>query len=264
MKIKQAIPNLLTLGNMLCGLSAIVLLLMPYSGSPPIGIIALLLLFAMIFDFLDGLVARMLNVSSPLGKELDSFSDLVSFGVVPGLMVFFMIKDQLVRQDIFIAMDQGIFEGLQTTYVPWWHMALPFTALLIPALSALRLAKFNLDTRQSYGFLGLPTPMNAAFFFSIFLMFAWDGTSTPDAFAWLFHPYALAALSIVMSILLITEIPLIAFKFKDYSLKSNWQRYLLIIISLILLPILHYRAIPLIFAAYFIVSLIDHFGSQKA
>ena len=95
MKIKQAIPNLLTLGNMLCGLSAIVLLLMPYSGSPPIGIIALLLALAMVFDFFDGLVARMLNVSSPLGKELDSFSDLVSFGVVPGLMVFFMIKEQL-------------------------------------------------------------------------------------------------------------------------------------------------------------------------
>ena len=264
MKIKQAIPNLLTLGNMLCGLSAIVLLLMPYSGTPPIGIIALLLAMAMVFDFLDGFAARALKVASPLGKELDSFSDMVSFSVVPGIMVFFMIKEQLLRHDIFIGMENSFFQAPAAPTVTWWQSALPFAGLLIPALSALRLAKFNLDTRQSHVFLGLPTPMNAAFFFSIFLMFAWDGTATPAAFAWLFNPYVLAGLALVMSVLLVTEIPLIAFKFKDYSFKSNWQRYLLIIISLILLPILLYRAVPLIFAAYFIISLIDHFASNKA
>lgn len=264
MKIKQAIPNLLTLGNMLCGLSAIVLLLMPYSGSPPIGAIALLLALAMVFDFFDGFAARLLKVASPLGKELDSFSDMVSFAVVPGIMVFFMIKDQLLTPDTFVGMDTGIFKRPNVTAVTWWQAALPFAGLVIPALSALRLAKFNLDTRQSHVFLGLPTPMNAAFFFSIFLMYAWDGSATPAAFEWLFNPYVLAGLAVVMSILLVTEIPLIAFKFKDYSVKSNWQRYLLIIISLILLPILLYRAIPLIFAAYLIVSLIDHFASKKA
>lgn len=264
MNIKQWIPNLLTLGNMLCGLSAIVLLLMPYSGTPPIGIIAVLLLMALVFDFADGFVARMLKATSPLGKELDSFSDMVSFAVVPGFMVFFMIKEQLLRTDIFIGMERQVFQGFQTSTATWWQTALPFAGLLIPAFSALRLAKFNLDTRQSYGFLGLPTPANAVFFFSIFFMFAYDGTATPNGFEWLFNPYVLAVLSLVMSILLITEIPLIALKFKDFSFKSNWQRYILILISLILLPIMLYRAVPLILAAYFIISLIDHFGTRKA
>lgn len=272
------IPNLLTLGNLACGLVAIVLLLdHPAYDAPNYVAIGWLMVGAMVFDFADGFVARALKATSPLGKELDSLSDLVSFGVLPGLMVYFILKYQM---QIEMELSTPTVEGWHTSIVPTWRVLLPFTGLLIPLFSAYRLAKFNIDTRQSYGFLGLPTPANTLFFLSIFLIFMQDISNDPmffrkayDRFSslqhysletesnipfhWLYQTYVLIGLSLLFSILLITEIPLLAMKFKDYTWKGNWPRYVLILISVTLLAILWFRAIPLIIVLYFILSFID-------
>lgn len=289
-RIRNAIPNLLTLGNLACGLVAIVLLMDHEIGYLPYKVIGVLMVAAMAFDFADGFVARALKSTSLLGKELDSLSDLVSFGVLPGLMVYVMLKIMLQMAwatDIYIGGDQNLTASqIDALLNPWWLSALPYIGLLIPLFSAYRLAKFNIDTRQSYGFLGLPTPANALFFLSIFLIcmesLNADQSLVPrryygnpvvqfvgleaqnDLFFWLFNPIVLAALTLVFSILLVTEIPLLAMKFKDYTWKGNWPRYVLILISVTLLAILWFRAIPLIIVLYFLFSFIDTRIHKKA
>ncbi len=288
-QIRNAIPNLLTLGNLACGLVAIVLLMDSTLEVKFFEIIGWLMVGAMAFDFADGFVARALKATSPIGKELDSLSDLVSFGVLPGLMVY-----TILRKDVLGAALKSPAFHIETLWgapdLTFWQIALPFVGLMIPLFSAYRLAKFNTDTRQSYGFLGLPTPANALFFLSVFLIFGIDGgqhasnaMSSDDqpspwhaashswvaqiaypTLHWLHHPFILAALTLLFSILLITEIPLLAMKFKDYTWKGNWPRYVLILISVTLLAILWYRAIPLIIILYFILSFIDTRLHKKA
>jgi CDP-diacylglycerol---serine O-phosphatidyltransferase len=274
------IPNLLTLGNLACGLVAIVLLMEGNNFPHQAATIGWLMMGAMLLDFFDGFVARALKATSPIGKELDSLSDVVSFGVLPGLMVYTILKIE-----IGAGAKLSPVEGWHTTITPWYDVAFPFIGLVIPLLSALRLAKFNVDTRQSYGFLGLPTPANALFFLSIFLIFWLDGNGLPTTmynhlgdfeFAnsiasigypilrWLHNPWVLASLAVFFSILLVTEIPLLAMKFKDYTLKNNWPRYLLIVLSITLLAVLWFRAIPLIIVLYFLLSFIDTLTHKKA
>ena len=280
-RIRNTIPNLLTLGNLACGLVAIVLLMdRDMFREVPYVTIGLLMVGAMVFDFADGFVARALKSTSAIGKELDSLSDLVSFGVLPGLMVYTILKVEVLEASLPHAM------GWNTLTLNAWAAILPYCGLLIPLFSAYRLAKFNVDTRQSYGFLGLPTPANALFFLSIFLMFM-DRIYTPqatvprryyshsdfhftgfevdmDPFSLLYNPWVLAALTLIFSILLVTEIPLLAMKFKDYTWKGNWPRYVLILISVTLLAILWFRAIPLIIVLYFLFSFIDTRIHKKA
>jgi CDP-diacylglycerol---serine O-phosphatidyltransferase len=276
-QIRNAIPNLLTLGNLACGLVAIVLLMDRPLEPKSVAWIGWLMVGAMAFDFADGFVARALKATSPIGKELDSLSDLVSFGVLPGLMVYAILKWEMNTEVL-----ANWVPGYHAAPLPTWKLLLPFIGLLIPLFSAYRLAKFNVDTRQSYGFLGLPTPANALLFLSIFLIFGLDGGTIfsmsndflPSSFGydlevsaigrwsnpflkWLHHPFVLAGLTLLFSSLLITEIPLLAMKFKDYTWKGNWPRYVLILISVTLLAILWFRAIPLIIILYFILSFID-------
>jgi CDP-diacylglycerol---serine O-phosphatidyltransferase len=286
MSVRNMIPNMLTLGNLACGLVAIVVLMDDQGAPPSYKAIGWLMLGAMTFDFFDGFVARLLKATSPLGKELDSLSDVVSFGVLPGLMVYQMLDMQLPPMaDIYIeGAGTMTLDEINALVNPWWMRSLPFVGLLIPLFSAYRLAKFNIDTRQSYGFLGLPTPANALFFLSIFLIcmeevaidhaiprryysysdFQFTGFSVyVDFFSSLYNPWVLIGLTMLFSILLVTEIPLLALKFKDYSLKNNWPRYGLMVLSVILLAVLWFRAIPLIIVLYFVVSFIDRFISQK-
>lgn len=286
--IRNAIPNLLTLGNLACGLVAIVLLMDHHLAPPPYKLIGWLMLGAMVFDFFDGFVARALKVTSPMGKELDSLSDLVSFGVLPGMMMYFVLELQM---NLLLSETDPTIDGIRFEHIPIWMKLIPYMGLVIPLFSAWRLAKFNIDTRQSYGFLGLPTPANALFFLSIFLICLQDinleslyakryytyeslssslnGVSWLDAFLlnpfqWLYNPWVVIAFTLIFSILLITEIPLLAMKFKDYTWKGNWPRYVLILISVTLLAILWFRAIPLIIILYFILSFIDTRLHKKA
>jgi CDP-diacylglycerol---serine O-phosphatidyltransferase len=281
--VRNLIPNLLTLGNLVCGLVAIVLLMDPPShGEIPFASIGWLMACAMVFDFFDGFVAKALKATSPLGKELDSLSDLVSFGVLPGFMVYVLLKREMLVEYVSDA-ENGIAGpwGFQHS-LPAWKLMVAGIGLIIPLFSAYRLAKFNIDTRQSHGFLGLPTPANALFFLSIFLVYGVDSMGLGSAYfipdwisrgnfehsalvvqttlpltRFLYDPWILGGLSIVFSLLLVTEIPLLAMKFKDYAWKGNWPRYVLILISVPLLAILWFRAIPLIIVLYFLLSFID-------
>ena len=222
--MKKHIPNLLTCGNLACGCIGIDL---AYQGN--LVWAAYMIGFAAIFDFLDGFVARLLKVSSPIGKELDSLADMVTFGVLPGMMMLQMLQNTSLEIPVI------------------------YLAFLIPIFSALRLAKFNVDTRQSDSFLGVPTPANAIFIgsFPLVQKFA------PQYSYLIENQLLLIIVTIVMSLLLVIEIRLIALKFKDYSWINNVFRYIFIASAIILAVALQYLAIPLIIMMYILLSIIE-------
>lgn len=229
MKIKAQIPNTLTLLNLAFGVAGIIRVI---DGHLLEG--AIFVLIAAILDFFDGFVARLLQVQSPMGKELDSLADVVSFGVLPGIILFEMTE--------------------QVTDSVW----LPFLTLIIPMLSAYRLAKFNLDTRQSDRFIGLPTPANALLISTLPYFFQ----SFPNLAFLAESPYFLISLAWGMGLLLIAELPLIALKFKDFSFTHN--RYRFILIGLALVGILGFQlaGIPLIILTYIGLSILENFGGS--
>ncbi len=228
--MKSIIPNTLTLSNLACGLFAI------YAIFTNDYIMAAWLLgFAQIFDFLDGFVARLLKVHSEMGKQLDSLADMVSFGVVPGFMVFKLFK---------LSMQGG-------EPIPEF---LPFIAFLIPLFSALRLAKFNIDTRQTEHFIGLPTPANTILIMSVALYGVFGESENVTQL--ILHPFFLVALTVVTSFLLVAEIPLLSLKFKSMNLKENRSRFILLLMIIVLFLIFRIRALVFIIPLYLILSLI--------
>ncbi len=215
--LKKHIPNTITLANLTCGCIGIIA-----CTKGDLATASYMIWLAAIFDFFDGFAARLLNVSSPIGKELDSLADMVTFGVLPAFILFSMQ------------------ENLTTGY-------LPYLAFSLALFSALRLAKFNVDTNQTNGFIGMPTP--AAAFFVSGLVF-WPTNSLLVN-----NPISVAVIGIVLSLLLVAPIPMLALKFKDYSLQNNISRYLLVIISMVLLALFGKKSFPLIISFYFILSL---------
>jgi len=239
------IPNFITSLNLLSGSLAVILLA---NGNTEYGMIAGYLVFvAAIFDFLDGLTARALHAYSDMGKELDSLADLISFGLVPGLIAFNILKDSL-----FI-IDTPILE------IEYSEMLILLIAMLIPVFSGLRLAKFNVDTRQSVNFIGLPTPANAIFWASLIIMHN----------NLIFHTFICNNIEfiigsiIVLSFLLVSEIPMFSLKVKNFSIKDNLIRYIFLGISLILLTVILIYGYPIIIAFpiiiinYIFTSIID-------
>ena len=213
MKIKNNIANYITSLNLLCGSVAIYYL---YHGEYMTAVY--LILAAAIFDFADGFVARLLHIKSELGTQLDSLADVISFGLAPGVAVFQLL---LMNMDVF------------NNNLPIFT---PFIAFLIPVFSAWRLAKFNIDDRQTDHFIGLPTPANALVIISLLPIASREFVS--DLFPWneeifniVTNPYVLIAATLVLSFLLVSELPLIAMKFKTFGWKGNEIRYLFIIIS---------------------------------
>ncbi len=226
------IPNFITLGNLICGCLGIISVF-----NSDFKTAGLLIFLALFLDFADGFVARLLKISSEIGKELDSLADVVTFGVLPSLIIYRYLE--IYSQD---------------------NSYLKYIVFLMCAFSALRLAKFNLDTRQSDSFIGLPTPANgmvvATFPFLI------DNNSIfSDLIP---NPYFLVAYTIIFSVLLIMEIPLIALKFKNFSWKTNRIRFIFLIICLILLAFLKLTAIPLIIVLYLFISFLIYFSWIKA
>lgn len=232
--LKQ-IPNALTLANLACGVLAI---LFATSGdlNTPVYLIGL----AAIFDFFDGFAARLLKVSGPLGKELDSLADAVSFGVVPAIMLIKAV-------DVYVL---GPFPPSTTG-----EYIMRYSPILIALFSAFRLAKFNIDTRQSERFIGLPTPANTLFIISLI----W-GIDSGQIFLQeiLLNPYAILGLSVVSSYLLIAEIPLLALKFKHYKWKGNELRFSLLITSIPILFIFQFLGLSIIVLLYLVMSMIDN------
>lgn len=188
------------------------------------------ILIAAIFDFLDGMLARLLKAYSEIGKDLDSLADMVSFGVLPSVIIY-----------------QLFVESSSTSQ---W---LNFSAFLIAIFSALRLAKFNNDTRQSENFIGLPTPANALLIASFPFIAYQESFFSP----YLQNPIFLVLFSLGIGILLVSEIQLMSLKFSSKGLKTNAYRYILVFSSLVLLVLFKFASVPLILILYFILSYIQ-------
>ena len=222
--MSKHIPNLLTISNLICGCTALYL-----SFQGELVFTAYLIGLATIFDFMDGAAARLLNISNPIGKQLDSLSDMVSFGLVPGSVVFHLLEESTLSQFSFIA-------------------------LLIPVFSAFRLAKFNVDENQNENFIGLPTPANCLVFVSIPLITTFNSEST---IAYLFEiPEILLIITILMSLALVSKINMFSLKFKNLKFQDNKFKFLLITISIILLTCLEFSAIPIIILLYIMISIV--------
>ena len=222
--MSKHIPNLLTISNLICGCIA---LYFTFKGE--LVYTAYLIVLAAIFDFMDGAVARLLNVSNPIGKELDSLADMVSFGLVPGSVVFHLLDESPLSQYSFMA-------------------------LIIPIFSAYRLAKFNVDENQNENFIGLPTPANCLVFISIPLITTFNSEST---IAYLFEiPEILLIITILMSLALVSKIKMFSLKFKNLKFQDNKLRFFIITMSIFLLTWLEFSAIPIIILLYMMMSIV--------
>jgi CDP-diacylglycerol---serine O-phosphatidyltransferase len=240
MKLKYYIPNTITLMNLSSGFISVI---MVFEGQ--LVKASLFIFLAAIFDFLDGTAARVLDARSELGKQLDSLADIVSFGVAPGIIMFQLLS-------VGCEGSCNILERMHIT---------PYFALLIPVCSAIRLGKFNIDTRQEENFTGLPTPANAIFFASVpLVVLIGDAVKhlLPLDFlvAFFSNTRSLAILTVLFSYLLISDFRMFSMKFKSLELKGNEHKYIFLLGSLILVVLFSINAIPLIILLYFLLSLV--------
>jgi len=287
MNIKKHIPNAITCCNLLCGCLAIV---QAFEGN--LVYAAYLVGLGAIFDFFDGFAARMLKVSSPIGKDLDSLTDMVTFGVVPGVMMY---KIALFGQQPYVE-EASIGLQIQDSF---WSEIIPLCCFVLTIFSAIRLAKFNNDTRQSDSFIGVPTPAIAIFICSLVLVYGvkFPQTAGLDAFYVFLNNYpeemknvSLATnyatpstleiikliiaklfvntpfnvfLCIVFSVLLVSELPLFALKFKHFKWKDNEIRFVFLGLCLVMLITLQFVGIPLIIIMYILLSVINNIMKKK-
>ncbi|MEO1434317.1 MAG: CDP-alcohol phosphatidyltransferase family protein [Bacteroidota bacterium] len=229
--MKAYLPNFVTLMNLFCGCLALVAILNHYYQY-----VFLIMIFAFITDFADGLLARALKVKSPLGAELDSLADMVSFGLVPGAMFYILLQNRLNG-------DQ-----LLSFSFNWKAMA----GFMVTLFSALRLAKFNIDTRQSSGFLGLATPAAAAFVTGVYLIYYDQSLGYRE---WAGNIWFLYTSIVAISFLLVSEIPMFSFKYDHMRWRGNEVRFSFIIICLTLLFTLKILAIPILVTLYVLLSI---------
>ena len=226
--MKRHIPNIITLCNLLCGCIAVV-----YAAGGNVYVAGGWVLLGIFFDFFDGFFARLLKVKSEIGLQLDSLADMVTSGVVPGITMYQMLQ----MSDIMKSTNA-------------WVVYLPYIGFFITLASAYRLANFNIDTRQTTGFIGLPTPANTLFIISLAVI---QNTGTV---ALLHSTWVLFVITIISSYLLNANLPLFALKFKDYSFKNNAVKYIFLAISVLLIAILKVIAVPIIILLYILLSLI--------
>lgn len=247
----KQIPNLFTLLNLFFGCMAIVftmqngiLINVSAEGTELLDIpekiwmASLFIGIAAVVDFLDGFVARLFNATSEMGKQLDSLADVVSFGVAPAMIIY-----QFLR--LSFAQEEG---GLDVSFL--WLLP----AFVLPCAAAWRLARFNLDKSQSYSFKGMPVPAVGLFVASLPLIY-WN-VNEAWVFSLLLNKWFLYAMVFVLSFLMVSTLPLMAMKFKDYSVKNNLPRYLLIIIAVLSVVLLKWLAVPVIVVVYVLLSLL--------
>lgn len=221
MNIKEHIPNALTSSNLFTGCVGIVYL---FNSNYKAAFYCVVI--SAIFDFLDGFSARLLKVNSELGKQLDSLADLISFGLLPSVLVY--------------------------TWLEEIHSSsINYLAFLIAVFSALRLAKFNLDESQKDEFIGLNTPANTLFIVSLIF---WQENNFLNSEIWLFTSYGLISLILISSFLLVSNLRFFSFKFKSFEWADNKVRYGFIFVSLLMLVILKEISIPLIVIGYILFS----------
>ncbi|MCC7232382.1 MAG: CDP-alcohol phosphatidyltransferase family protein [Bacteroidia bacterium] len=238
--MKKHIPNLLTCCNLFTGCVAGV---MVFRGH--LDWAAYLIFAAAFFDLLDGLSARALEINSPYGKELDSLADVISFGFVPGAILFKLFQHA----------------GLQALEPEPLRQFLQFVPFLVTVFSALRLAKFNTDRRQTHSFIGVPTPANTLCIASLpLIMIQYPGKFDHI----ILHPGFLLTFTLVMSLLLVSELPLFSLKVKSFSFRENKYQFVLIVVSLLLFFWLRFAAVPIIFLCYVFLSLLDHITGRPS
>ncbi|CAN5156148.1 CDP-alcohol phosphatidyltransferase family protein [soil metagenome] len=244
-KLKKHIPNIVTLMNMACGCAGIAMVFGGMAEWAPFMIFA-----GAIFDFFDGFVARAFKADSELGKQLDSMSDLVTFGVLPATLLLVLLN---------FSGETSIIPGwhlpIVTGFSLAWHQTLP---LFIVTLGAgYRLAKFNIDTRQTTSFLGLPSPANGIFFAALFLGVSF-GNFPERLIPIILSPITLYSLAIVFALLMVSEIPMFAMKVKGYGWKGNEFRYALLILSLPLIVFFQFAGLSLCIILYILLSIIQN------
>lgn len=230
--MKKHIPNMITCCNLISGCIA------TYWAFCGVWDVALLfIVIGAVFDFFDGMSARLLGVSSPIGKELDSLADDITFGFAPSAIIFDFMKG-----------------GVE--YLPWHYLI--YIAFLMAAFSALRLAKFNLDERQSMGFIGLPTPANALFWGAL-LVGAGDWLlSSPYLY------YAVVAGMLLSCWLLVSEVPMFALKFKSWGFKGNEIKFVFVLTSAVLIILFNIIGIAIVIAWYILLSILTNcFNNNK-
>ena len=221
---KKHIPNSITCLNLISGCIATY---WAFQGDAQLAL--LFIVIGAVFDFFDGMVARLLHVSSPVGKELDSLADDITFGFAPSAIVF------------------NFLVPLTTHLSP----IIPYLAFIMAAFSALRLAKFNLDERQALGFIGLPTPANALFWGSLLVGLGEEIATLPYA------GYLILAGVLISSYLLVSEIPMFALKFKSWGWQGNEVKYIFLLTCIPLLLLLEVSGLAAIIAWYVILSVVS-------
>lgn len=245
------IPNLFTLLNLLFGCLAIVFTLQngitifaDSTGAQLVDIperiymASLFIGLAGVVDFFDGFLARLLRADSAMGKQLDSLADVVSFGVAPGMIIYQFLRLSFAQEE----------NGLDTSFL----YLIP--AFLIPCAAAWRLAKFNLDTEQTYHFKGVPTPAVGLLIASFPLIY-WN-VNQEWVQSLLLNKWFLTLIVLVLSFLMVSNIPIMAFKFKDFSLKSNYPKFLVLLIAILAIFFTKWLSVPIIFISYVLVSLL--------
>ncbi|RDI58308.1 CDP-diacylglycerol--serine O-phosphatidyltransferase [Flavobacterium glaciei] len=238
MTIKKHIPNIITLLNLFCGCIALV-----FAFNQNFEMAFFFVCLGIFLDFFDGFFARLFNVSSPLGLQLDSLADMVTSGVVPGLV-----------------MSQMMIDNSSTAVIG--HLQIfPYLGFLITLGSCFRLANFNIDTRQTDSFIGLPTPANALFILSLPLVLKY--TESIFVIEILTNQWVLLAISILSAYILNAEIPLFSLKIKKFNFKDNTLQIVFLICSLLLLIFLEYLGIPLVILFYVLLSVVNNKVSSR-
>ncbi|MGZ0017426.1 CDP-alcohol phosphatidyltransferase family protein [Yeosuana sp. AK3] len=244
--MKRYIPNALTLLNLLCGTVAVI-----FAVNNNFIMASVFVFLGIFFDFFDGFFARKFNVQGPLGIQLDSLADMVTSGVVPGIVMYKLL---LLTVDAPMELVNEWNDAMSWTSfkMPW----IPFIGLSITLASAYRLAKFNIDENQQTYFKGLPTPANTLLIISLPLIIEFQNSDLMNAI--ILNKWFLIGLTMVSSYLLNSNIKLFALKFKSYGFKSNATRYIFIILFMLCLIVFQFAAIPIIILLYILMSLVDN------
>ena len=233
--MKKHIPNFFTLLNLGCGSVAIVLALEGQWQWP-----VYLLLLAAFFDFMDGTAARLLKATSEIGKQLDSLADMVTFGLLPGIFIYSIFRQQ------FIVAEAGL-------YPQFLQALMLISVLVVPALSAIRLARFNQEESGAAFFSGLPTPAHALFWAGLYWQFMQEGL----LFGTAVNLYFLWAIMLIMALHMILPVPMYSLKFKDFSLRGNLIRYILLLVAVVVLILTGFSGITLVILTYILLSLLN-------
>ena len=246
MSLKKHVPNFITLLNLSAGLIALV-----YAFNTNLQMAFFWVCMGIFFDFWDGFFARIFKVQSKLGLQLDSLADMVTSGVVPGVAMYQLLANIAdMRDDYNLSVDNA-YLGL-----------LPYLGFVITIASCYRLAKFNVDDRQTESFIGLPTPANALLFMSLPVILNKTG-GEGIIFSVLSNPYILVGISLLSAYLLNAEIPLFSLKVKYFNWQRNKIQFTFLIVSILLLFFFQYFAIPLIILFYVILSVINNMTANK-